>query len=186
MDKLQSEYEALQQKLVLLKRDSSTNDHSHAHAHNSTAAATGVGFTRPLATPSSVQRGAQQELGQPLHLQAAAPLHHAQLNTDASLQAMVDSLQLQCGASLDVTGTLQTLRFSSSYQGSAVGALAGEVFEEGELLQLCEAALSAQLQRTKEGATAQSRIVELAGVGRRLCVCIEVCKHDGQQMLIAG
>lgn len=40
---------------------------------------------------------------------------------------------------------------------------AADVFEDAELVKLCEEGLNKQLQRTKDGATEQSRIQELAG-----------------------
>ncbi len=45
-------------------------------------------------------------------------------------------------------------------------AYAAEVYEDPELVKLCDDGLNRQLQRTKDGATEQSRIQELAGKSR--------------------
>lgn len=128
MDKLQSEYNALQQKLALLKRD-----------------------------PRDQMRPQQPTPSQST-LQSKQDLSSAQsdcLNTH-------DNLQAQCNIQ-DAALALQSLQFHGKYSNSELGQLATATFEEAEFVRLCEQGLTAQLQRTKEGATAQSRILELAG-----------------------
>jgi hypothetical protein len=72
------------------------------------------------------------------------------------------NLQLTCSLP-DGAAALAAIRFSERHQGSALCAAAATAFEDAEFVRLCEQAMCAQLQRTKEGATAQSRILELAG-----------------------
>lgn len=161
MDKLQSEYEALQQKLALLKRES----------HR------GGGEPRPLqqaqhaqATPLSTAPSAVKKT--PLSSTAhAAPENRAPAGgsgsggaapTASAGCASEGGWQLQGGAA-DAAAALQHIKFRDRHGGSALCAAAATVFEEEEFVKLCEQAMGAQLQRTKEGATAQSRILELAG-----------------------
>lgn len=77
-----------------------------------------------------------------------------------------ENLQLHGGSDGSCAAILQALRCGSSFPGSSIGQLAVEMFEESEFMALCQAALNAQLQRSAEGATSQSRILELAGAPR--------------------
>ncbi len=78
-----------------------------------------------------------------------------------------DTAQLQCGGSngsgLSDGEVLSLMHFRGRYGDTGLERLAVEAFEDGELLGLIEGGLAAQLQRTKEGATSQTRILELAG-----------------------
>ncbi len=180
MDRLQSEYESLQQKLALLRKGPDNS----AGGHGATLIMAGPNCGEPLA-PINPQ---QQQQHQPapgsatmlgvlpagsLSALRQASMHGPLVQSSLSLpqklpqepsggiDGTVDALQLQGGA--DALAALESLRFSGRYPGLAVGALAAEVFEDTELVALCSQGLGAQLTRTKEGATAQSRILELAG-----------------------
>lgn len=51
----------------------------------------------------------------------------------------------------------------SAVEGQNLMALADQLFTEAAFVELCENGMNARLQRTKDGATAESRINELAG-----------------------
>lgn len=166
MDKLQSEYEALQQKLALLKRDTNRDggrlqstpmSAMQARKADAVAAAAGasvtVGGIMTAAAPDSI-----------LTAGIAARNHSGDTGTLVSLAALqsCENLQLQCSIP-DTAGIMKSLQFLDKFPGSHLGQLASSSFNDAEFLTQCEQALSAQLQRTKDGATAQSRIAELAG-----------------------
>eukprot|EP00775_Hariotina_reticulata_P012257 gene12257-12395_t len=179
MDKLQSEYEALQQKLALLKRDTNRDNGrlqqstpmSALQAHKvldsaapGTATAAACITTAPALAPDSMLSGA-----------AAARCHSTNNDTGplgslAGLQNC-DNLQLSCSIP-DAAGVIQALHLIDKYPGSRLAQLAGSIFSSSEFLQQCEQGLSAQLQRTRDGATAQSRITELAGLVKVLRRCL--------------
>lgn len=163
MDKLQSEYEALQQKLALLKRDTnrdggrlqSTPRSVHAKKADAAAAAAPAsvgGIMTDAAPESALAAGtaARSSSGDTGTLGSLAALHNC------------ENLQLHCSIA-DTAGIMQSLQFLDKFPGSRLGQLASSSFNDPGFLNQCEQALSAQLQRTKDGATAQSRISELAG-----------------------
>lgn len=185
MDKLQSEYEALQQKLALLKRDSNSRD-SKAHQplpqstplasiqaprlpqHHAAAAAAAAGGSGdappsvaepPSAAPDSTITGAAAaRLGSFGGGGDTGPLSFGSM----SVLQSCENLQLQCSIP-DVGGVLQSLKFQAKHPNSRMAQLAEGSFSDAEFVQLCEQGLTAQLQRTRDGATTQSRIAELAG-----------------------
>jgi hypothetical protein len=213
MDNLKSEYEALQQKLALLRRggggaagaaNPTSNPGSGAATPSGKAAPGGGGsggeprplqptqqagaapYMTPLKAAAAVSQ-ANKPSDTPLgahHLARAASVENRAPATGGGGapagavaapapatggQARVreatptDSLALGCSAS-DAAAALQSIRFSDRAGGaSALCGAAAAAFEEPEFVKLCEQAMSAQLQRTKEGATAHSRILELAG-----------------------
>jgi hypothetical protein len=189
MDKLQSEYEALQQKLALLKRDSSTAGGSKgpqstplasiqaprlpAPADAAAAGAPGTAAAEPPsgAPPDSTMRGAAAAGAASSGLRSMSggsfggggdtgPLSFSGL----SMLQSCENLQLHCSLP-DASGVLQSLKFAARHQGSRLAGVAEAGFSDPEFVQLCEQGLTAQLQRTRDGATTQSRITELAGKG---------------------
>jgi len=192
MDKIQSEYEALQQKLALLRGRGGGSSTSAANpAAAAAAAAGGTGSSDPLApkqvaaaaqmTPSArtggkppagsetpLSRAPSGENRAPGAASAHPPLPSGLANVHtgtARTREMTPSdgtLALGCSPS-DAAAALQCIRFSDRHTGSALCAAAAATFEDSEFVKLCEQAMSAQLQRSKEGATAHTRILELAG-----------------------
>jgi hypothetical protein len=216
MDKLQSEYEALQQKLALLKRDSSLRGAAGTPlggaggpaatplgvAGGSSAARAAGAEPRPLqvsqpaaaaltpvrttgkAALSSTPLGAGVRASAPLS-ENRAPSLQAPLPPTATTAAAAGSSALRAvgttagasaaaaaaaaadssglGLSSDGASALAAIHFSDRHSGSALCAAAAASFEDPEFVKLCEQAMCQQLQRTKEGATAHSRILELAG-----------------------
>lgn len=173
MDKLQSEYEALQQKLALLKRDSSRDGKlpqstplaSIQGPRLGAAAAAGDAppSAIPVAEPASVApdstfAGAAGTARPGSCSNDTGPLSFSGL----SVLQSCENLQLHCSIP-DAGGVLQSLKFQAQYPGSRMAQLAESNFGDTEFVQLCEQGLTAQLQRTRDGATAQSRIAELAG-----------------------
>lgn len=191
MDKLQSEYEALQQKLALLKRDSSRDGNKLQQSTPmaslpgprlaTAAAAAGdappSGF--PIAEPASVAPDstiAGAAVPRPGSCSGdTGPLSFGSM----SVLQSCENLQLHCSIP-DARGVLQSLKLLAKHPGSRMAQLAESSFGDAEFVQLCEQGLTAQLQRTRDGATAQSRIAELAGgcaggrgtaCGRTVCSC---------------
>jgi hypothetical protein len=58
----------------------------------------------------------------------------------------------------------------STVEGQNLMALADQLFTEAAFVELCEKGMNARLQRTRDGATAESRINELAGECKKI-VC---------------
>lgn len=192
MDKLQSEYEALQQKLAILKRKpqrtataapaSEPRPLQQAQFVQSTPLGTGAAVAAAAsAIRSAAKPAAPNEVaGTPALLGSAYGLAENRVPSQsgaffgaAATAGRVGSgaacstsessaLQSQCGA-VDPGVLLQFIRFRERHAGSALCTAAATVFEDAEFVRLCEQCMSAQLQRTKEGATSQSRMLELAG-----------------------
>jgi hypothetical protein len=185
MDKLQNEYEALQQKLALLKRDTNRDNGrlqastpmsamQQRKADPGTVQAPATGSTAPnTATSGAITAAAAGQHDSAAILAAAGSGAAAAARTNSSgdsgslgltlsvLQSC-ENLQLHCSIP-DAAGIMQSLQFASKHPGSRVAQLASSTFCDSEFLSSCEHALSAQLQRTKDGATDKSRIAELAG-----------------------
>eukprot|EP00879_Flechtneria_rotunda_P025350 GHRR01026930.1.p1 GENE.GHRR01026930.1~~GHRR01026930.1.p1 ORF type:complete len:679 (+),score=281.79 GHRR01026930.1:134-2170(+) len=186
MDKLQSEYEALQQKLALLKRDTNRDSKlkqatplsaapGRLKAMGAFAAAAGSDVKGPA--DSSILAGST-----PAHLHGTASGTDAGCLGQLPLQSC-ENLQLQCSGH-DSAGVLQSLQTWQHHAGSKFAQLAEGTFTDPEFLQLCEQGLSAQLQRTKDGATAQSRITELAGLVKVLRRCVrEMATKSGSYVV---
>jgi hypothetical protein len=167
MDKLQSEYEALQQKLALLKRDTNRDNGKLQQStpvsavqtrkiDSAAPAVAAVGIsTAPALAPDSILSGAAA---------GRCPSTNGDTGPLGNLGGLqnCDNLQLSCSIP-DAAGVIQALHLLDKHPGSRLAQLAGTVFSNSDFLQQCEQGLSAQLQRTRDGATAQSRITELAG-----------------------
>jgi nucleolar protein 58 len=175
MDKLQNEYEALQQKLALLKRDSIRDGKPQctpmASIPGPRLAAAAAAVDAP---PSRAQLPEAPASVAPDSVLPSAAALRAGSSSDTgplsfsgmSVLQSCENLQLTCSIP-DAGGVLQSLKFQAKYPGSRMAQLAEGSFSDAEFVQLCEQGLTAQLQRTRDGATAQSRITELAGV----CYC---------------
>lgn len=186
MDKLQSEYEALQQKLALLKRDSSRDG---GKLQQSTpmasipgprlAAAAGAAAAGGDAPPSGVPIAEPAPVAPDSTIAGAAVQRPGSCSGDTgplsfgsmSVLQSCENLQLTCSIP-DAGGVLQSLKFLAKHPGSRMAQLAESSFGDAEFVQLCEQGLTAQLQRTRDGATAQSRIAELAGLVKVLRRCV--------------
>jgi hypothetical protein len=173
MDKLQSEYEALQQKLALLKRDSSRDGKLQQSTPMASipgprlaAAAATAGEAPPSGFPAAEPASAAPDST----IAGAAMTRPGSCSGDTgplsfgsmSVLQSCENLQLQCSIP-DAGGVLQSLKFLAKHPGSRMAQLAESSLGDTEFVQLCEQGLTAQLQRTRDGATAQSRIAELAG-----------------------
>lgn len=178
MDKLQSEYEALQQKLALLKRDTN-RDHGRLQSTPMSAAqprkpdltvsATTAGAIAAAAATVSTGPSDNTVLAAAAAAAGGNSVMHATSNGNGDTGSLAitalqscENLQLHCSIP-DAAGIMQSLQFGGKYPGSRLAQLAGCTFSDAEFLASCEHALSVQLQRTKDGATDKSRIAELAG-----------------------
>ncbi|GBF99195.1 kinesin [Raphidocelis subcapitata] len=201
MDKLQSEYEALQQKLALLKRGpiaAAAAPASAAPGSNGSGGAEraalqpaqlpsvasmtplAAGKPAPAATPlvQPQRAGGENRAPAAAAAGASAPAAGATAPHDRTREQTPSESNLQLTCSLpEGAAALAAIRFSERHQGSALCAAAAAAFEEAEFVRLCEQAMCAQLQRTKEGATAQSRILELAGEGAAGLRRLETDRH---------
>jgi len=183
MDKLRSDFASLQQQLALLqpKRADGT---AATPLHGSAAAAVPLSSQKQPGQPlQPVQLNAAQPHMQPqarpppssaTPAAAAAPTASvskapmaAPPCVSAALHAAADttqdSMQLQAATESSGAAALQAMRCGSRHAGSALGRVAVEMFEEPAFTQLLQEGLCSQLQRSAEGATSQTRILELAG-----------------------
>lgn len=55
------------------------------------------------------------------------------------------------------------------FETRSLAGLANELFRDPTFMELCDKGLNGTLQRTKDGATAESRIQELAGTAIAIC-----------------
>jgi hypothetical protein len=149
MDKLRSDYNILQEKLSQLRGG---NAGASAAAAAAAAAAPKLEPLRSLLT--NVQPPPQALLQPPAVKQPSCSeaFDHMDLEAPSALQDDVGDLLLP---------------FHLKFGSSELGRAASELYEDTQYQELCHEAMSAQLQRTKDGATTQSRIVELAGGRRR-------------------
>lgn len=185
MDKLQSEYEVLQQKLALLKRDTNRDagrlgtggtpmsaaprkPGEHAPASVSGVSAMGV------LPPTAAFTGAAPDSALPAS--RAGSVGPCGGDTGPLLHSY-EGLQAHCSLP-DAAGVLASLNFSDRHPGSRLADLASAAFSDPEFVSSAEQALSARLTRTKDGATTQSRINELAGVCAYALLChTQSCLH---------
>jgi hypothetical protein len=148
MDRLQTEYDALQQKLALLKRDSLRG---------------GVSAAAAPAPPAAAAAAA----GPPARL-ACGGTDEAQPHGAAEAKATSVSEGGAQAQQSDAAAALAAIRFGGRHDGSALCAAAAEAFDADEdFVRMCEQAVGAQLRKTREGATSQSRMLELAGEAAR-------------------
>lgn len=138
MEKLRSEYDILQEKLSQLRSNpGAASAPSSKHEP-----------LRPVLNTQQQQQAAPQSL-QPVKSFTAAA-------TDP-----LDAMDLDGPSALQGDGTA-VFSFQKLHNFE-LGKMATEVFEEPAFHGLCQEVLFVQLQRTKDGATKDSRITELAG-----------------------
>lgn len=127
--------------------------------------------------PGTVKSSSKASTVQKLPQANAHPLHST--NPPVSLPPNVTGTLIQLPASIENIASVgikppnssmeRLFVFSSaSNSSSQVHKHAIELFEESEVLTLCDDGLNKQLTRTKDGATEQSRIQELAAIVKTL------------------
>lgn len=206
MDKLQQEYESLQQKLAQLKRDSNrdggsrgvlctprsaANRAAQEHVPSSVAPSTAqaaapaptplLGSAAAAAGATSYLPGSFTSNGHATSSSAAVAALTAGaggLPSAAASAAGAQSTETLPSSSCEGLDVQQLLSFSTAHPSSTFAQLAEVALGDPELVSSMQHVLTAQLQRTKDGATAQSRIAELAG-GR-----VQWC-WDGRHTLLA-
>lgn len=82
---------------------------------------------------------------------------------DTSLMLAPSRAQQQHCATETSTSMAPVFELGGQFQTRSLAALAAELFQDPALTDLCDKGLNGTLQRTKDGATAESRIQELAG-----------------------
>ena len=100
--------------------------------------------------------------------------------------------QQQHSAAESSTSMAPVFELGGQFETRSLAALAAELFQDPALTGLCDKGLNGTLQRTKDGATAESRIQELAGyipiTGRAAghVLCYTLHWHLTQQGLVSG
>ena len=78
---------------------------------------------------------------------------------------MIDSSEQRAAAGASTSNEPQPVfELGGRFETRSLAGLATELFKDPAFMELCDKGLKGTLQRTKDGATAESRIQELAGV----------------------
>lgn len=78
---------------------------------------------------------------------------------------MIDSSKQRAAAGASTSKEPQPVfELGGRFETRSLAGLATELFKDPAFMELCDKGLNGTLQRTKDGATAESRIQELAGV----------------------
>lgn len=77
---------------------------------------------------------------------------------------MIDSTKQRAAAAASTSNDPQPVfELGGRFETRSLAGLATELFKDPAFMELCDKGLNGTLQRTKDGATAESRIQELAG-----------------------
>lgn len=118
--------------------------------------------SRPTNRANSQPQAEQQAPGKAPAQLKPPPIIEESEKENAGRRADVQESEQSASAS-DVQHSEQLFTFGPMVGSTKIGQTAVEVFKEPNFMHSIDQGLNAQLQRTKEGATAQSRIIELAG-----------------------
>ena len=92
--------------------------------------------------------------------------------TAASLRdstQLIDSSKQRGASAASTSSDLQPVfELAGRFETRSLAGLATELFKDPAFMELCDKGLNGTLQRTKDGATAESRIQELAGASHCL------------------
>lgn len=171
MQKLAATFDNLQEQLQHLSRRDhglalrDKNGHAAPQAPSSIHALTAPSAPagQPAALASLSQAPASAMHAPSVAFAPAAAAAAAQGTTAMLLQQQVAPNDCILGHGGSKASNDSLFDFGSGTKDSQVHKLAEQLFEDKELLDLCDDGLNKQLQRTKDGATEQSRIQELAG-----------------------
>ncbi len=97
----------------------------------------------------------------------AIPRQSGALLRDSTL--ITDSSKHRTATATSSSNELQPVfELGGRFETRSLAGLATELFKDPAFMELCDKGLNGTLQRTKDGATAESRIQELAGTPRHL------------------
>lgn len=92
-----------------------------------------------------------------------------------STQMIESSKQRGATAASTSTDLQPVFELGGRFETRSLAGLAAELFKDPAFTELCDKGLNGTLQRTKDGATAESRIQELAGASH----CLDIaCTHE--------
>ena len=95
---------------------------------------------------------------------------------------MTDQGKQRTAAASALSNDLQPVfELGGRFETRSLAALATELFKDPAFMELCDKGLNGTLQRTKDGATAESRIQELAGTTFHL-TCLQ--KMNGLALIL--
>ena len=108
-------------------------------------------------------------------IRSALPRVTAALLRDST---QIDSSSQRAGVASTSGNELQPIfEVAGRFETRSLTSLATELFKDPAFMELCDKGLNGTLQRTKDGATAESRIQELAGT---VLNSIQACVIVGQ------
>ena len=94
---------------------------------------------------------------------------------------MIDSSKQRAAAGASTSKEPQPVfELGGRFETRSLAGLAAELFKDPTFTELCDKGLNGTLQRTKDGATAESRIQELAGVSswhNNTCINVQWDSH---------
>ena len=128
---------------------------------------------KSISKAPAAQKSTAQALSHPLH--STIPPVTLQTNVTGTLIQLPSSIENAASVAMKPpSSSIERLFTFSTAQNSSsqVQKHAIELFEESEILILCDEGLNKQLTRTKDGATEQSRIQELAAIVKTLRKCV--------------
>ena len=97
----------------------------------------------------------------------AIPRQSGALLRDSTL--ITDSSKHRTATAISSSNELQPVfELGGRFETRSLAGLATELFKDPAFMELCDKGLNGTLQRTKDGATAESRIQELAGTSHHL------------------
>ena len=148
-EQMEQQFDLLQGRLHAIRRDSLRPSISGASVCNAPAAP-----TAPTAAPASSL--ADEDRDQPLAA-AAPPM--------GGLAAKLETLKRESMRPSFASSGPQQVQFEAAgqYNMQALSRLAQQLFGDQEFSALCERGMNAQLTRSKDGATDETKIKELAG-----------------------
>lgn len=87
----------------------------------------------------------------------------ARRDSSVLVASQCQSQTQHCAADNTSSNQAAAFELGGRFETRSLAGLANEVFRDPAFMELCDKGLNGTLQRTKDGATAESRIQELAG-----------------------
>ena len=168
---MEDQLHSLQGDFAAMKRDSVRL--SLAGAENSLPAMAAPSPAQPsiCARPSALKQQSFQAMDNPLSLAGDTPLKELD-PSNASGPATYSMLMPTLRGHLRLTGVPEQrlslpeadpFESAGQWDAPSLAQVAEELFSDSAFAEMCERGLTMQLKRTKDGATAETRIAELAG-----------------------
>ena len=165
---LEQTFGALENRLQALKRESLRPSLSSASA--AATAAAGAAAPPPAATAVPAPQppaAAETAAALPVAQQPAGPAPHAAepepKAAAGGLAARLDALKRESVRPSFAGGPQPQFEAAGAMDMHQLSRLAHQLFNDDQFLQLCDKGMSSQLTRSKDGATEETKIMELAG-----------------------